>query len=528
MSGRAMELLADGSARWVFRSMLCAGVLGAGAGGEIGIAHAQDTNITNQVTSQTAISLPSLSPLVKRVMPAVVNITVRVEPQAAAQVENEDDDSGAGPEATPFDQFMRRFFEQHGAPRPRSQDVTALGSGFIIDPSGYVVTNNHVVAQAQTVDVIFQDNSRHPAKIVGRDPLTDVALVKIEAPQPLPYLTWGDSGKAEVGDWIVAVGNPFGLGGTVTAGIVSARGRDIGAASYEDFLQLDAPINRGNSGGPTFNLSGEVIGINTAIFSPSGGSVGIGFAIPSDVAEKVVEQLKSTGHVEHGWLGVGIQNVTPAIAKSFGIDPNNPSGALVAQVEPNSPAAQAGLQQGDIITAANGEPVRTAHDLRRIVSETQVGQQVTLTAARAGKEQMLAATIGEMPAKAELASAEQPNGGAQSKPSAASALGLKLGQLTPDLRTRLHLQNGAGGVVVKGVADNSPAASLGLQPNDVIMSVDNQPVTTPQDADQKLEQATNKGQVLFLVNRGGQQHFVALSAQPKSPGNSSGSSSNPD
>ena len=252
------------------------------------------------------------------------------------------------PGGTPFDQFMRRFFE-NPSPSP-AQQITALGSGFIIDPEGDIVTNNHVVANASKVTIIFQDGSRHPAKVVGRDQKTDLALVKIKADKQLPFVTWGNSDDVEVGDWVVAVGNPFGLGGTVTAGIVSALGRNINEGPYDDFLQIDAPINRGNSGGPTFDLSGQVIGINTAIYSPSGGSVGIGFAVPSNIAKHVVAELKAQGKVDWGWLGVAIQNITPPIAKSLGLDQTEASGALIASVVPDSPAAKAGLKAGDVVT----------------------------------------------------------------------------------------------------------------------------------------------------------------------------------
>jgi serine protease Do len=530
MPRRPLKQPAEASAHPFLRNLLCAafaGVFAVAIG--MGAADAQSgRNITKQIQNQTSVALPSLSPLVERVMPAVVNISARLGPQAAAQVE-EQEGSSAGPEGTPFDELLRRFFEQEGLPPlgrpqpPPQRVVTALGSGFIIDPDGYVVTNNHVVAKAQTVTVIFQDNSRHPAKVVGRDPLTDLALLKIDTSQPLPYVQWGDSDKAKVGDWVVAVGNPFGLGGTVTAGIVSARGRNISAADYEDFLQVDAPINRGNSGGPTFNLAGQVIGINTAIYSPSGGSVGIGFAIPSDVAKNVIDQIKTTGHAEHGWLGVSIQNVTPDIAQSFGLDPNKAAGALVASVMPNSPAAEAGLKQGDIILGANGQPVHTAHDLRRIVGESRVGEKLELTVRRSGQEQKLAATVGKLPVNEEVASTQPPGDKAQPSPSGATALGLKLAPLTPDLRARLDVPQKAEGVVVAAIAANSPAAALGLEPGDVIMSVDQQPVKSPEEAAQKLQAAAAKGQVLLLLSRDGTPQFLALSVE-NGQGNASGSS----
>src|SRR6201993_5168617 len=306
-------------------------------------------NLTRQAQNEVAIALPSFAPLAEHVLPAVVNISVELTEQAAAQDEGDTQGSGLVPSVpggTPFDQFMRRFFEN---PRRNQQEkAIALGSGFIIDPTGDVVTNNHVVANAEKVTVTFQDNSQHPAKVVGRDAKTDVALLKIDTKQRLPYVTWGNSDDTRVGDWVVAVGNPFGLGGIVTAGIVSALGRNIDEGPYDDFLQIDAPINRGNSGGPTFDLHGQVIGINTAIYSPSGGSVGIGFAIPSNLAKDVVVQLKEHGQATWGWLGVAIQSITPSIAKGLGLNPEHPTGALVASVNESSPAAKTGLKPGDV------------------------------------------------------------------------------------------------------------------------------------------------------------------------------------
>jgi serine protease Do len=493
---------------------------------------AGDHNITQQVQQQTAVSLPSLHPIVDRVMPAVVNVSVAMSAEAAAQVENEDDESGPGeapglPQGTPFDDLLRRFFGERGFPpgfgappgaHPTPHhEVMALGSGFIIDPSGYVVTNNHVVGKADKVTVIFQDNSKHPATIVGRDEKTDIALLKIDTDRKLPFVQWGDSDKAQVGDWVVAVGNPFGLGGSVTAGIISALGRDINAGPYDDFLQIDAPINRGNSGGPTFDLAGEVIGINTAIYSPSGGSVGIGFAIPSNLASNIVEQLKEHGKVTRGWLGVAIQNVTPEIAKSLGLDSKKPEGALVASVNDNSPAAKAGLRQGDVIIDANGTPIRTVHDLPRLVAETPVGQKLELTILRHGKQENVTTAVAAMPENPQMAAAGEPG----SEPGAgghASALGVQLAALTPETRKRLHVPKGVEGVVVRSVADDSPVGSIGVQPGDVIVSIDQQPVSKPGDAATKLKQAAANGQILLLLNRHGNNQFVGLEVQNGSGG----------
>jgi serine protease Do len=451
------------------------------------------------------VALPSLAPLVSHVLPAVVNISVELTQQAALQAEgNTNSGTPATPFELPFDQFLRRFF-QNQMPNPQ-QHVMALGSGFIIDPSGFIVTNNHVVANADKVTVIFQDGSRHPAKVVGRDEKTDLALLKIKAKGNLPYVEWGNSDAARVGDWVVAVGNPFGLGGTVTAGIVSAIGRNISnEGPYDDFLQIDAPINRGNSGGPTFDLSGHVIGINTAIYSPSGGSVGIGFAIPSNTAKYVIGQIEAHGRVAWGWLGVAIQNVTPPIARSLGLDADHPTGALVAAVVPDSPAAKAGLESGDVITQAGSHVIKDVRDLPRIVAETPVGSKLQLTIYRGGKTRTLVADIGEMPKQ--MAAAGRAPG------ATASALGLTLEPLTPALRDKLQIGQDTSGVVVKSITADSPARALGIAPGDVIVSIDQRPAKTPEQAAMLLKKAASSGNVLLLLNRHGNNEFVGLQIQ---------------
>jgi serine protease Do len=474
----------------------------------------------------STVPLPSFAPLTKRVLPAVVNISVTEKPGAAA---DEDQDASPSPDEdqgpqqgfppSPFDEFLRRFFEQQGPggiPRQmrpeRGVQRVALGSGFIIDPTGYVVTNNHVVQNGDKVTVIFQDNSKHPAKVIGRDSKTDLALLKIDAPQPLPYVSWGDSNASQVGDWVLAVGNPFGLGGTVSTGIISARGRDIHSGPYDDFLQIDASINRGNSGGPTFNLNGQVIGINTAIYSPNGGSVGIGFAIPSSLAKPVIEQLREHGKVERGWLGVQIQEVTPEIAKSLGL--SKPEGALVADVTPGGPAAKAGLKQGDVIESFNGHAINKVRDLPLVVAETPVGEKTKVDVWRGKQQESLDVTIGQMPEHPQVAqndqgSSEQPGEANQ----ATSALGLKLAPLNEKLRREASVPKNVKGVVVTGVADNSPLAELGVQPGDVIQAVNQQPVTTPKQVAEKLKevQSGKDKNVLLLINRHGTNQYLALS-----------------
>ena len=337
---------------------------------------------------RSAVPLQSLHPIVEQVLPAVVNVSVATKDAEESELAAPDENDKALP-TSPFEEFLRRYFggQSPQAPshraEPRGLEQVALGSGFIIDPMGYVVTNNHLVEEAGTITVVLQDNSRHPARLVGRDALTDVALLKIDSDGKLPYVRWGDSDAAQVGDWVMAVGNPFGLGGTVTVGIISARGRNIDSGPYDDYLQIDAPMNRGNSGGPTFNLVGEVIGINAAILSPSGGSIGIGFAIPSSVAKPVNDQLKAHGTVERGGLGVQIQRLTPEIAKSLGRD--EAQGALVAALTADSPAAKAGVRQGDIVLAFAGKKIAEPRDLSLAVATAPIGKEASLTVWRDGQ-----------------------------------------------------------------------------------------------------------------------------------------------
>jgi serine protease Do len=484
-----------------------------------------------QSNSPMAAALPSFAPLVKKVMPAVVNVSATLKPGSAATegMDNgdQDQDQDQGPDLgpnrgfpqSPFDEMLRRFFEQQGRPMPREQHEhsMALGSGFIIDPSGYIVTNNHVVQNADKVTVIFQDNSEHAAKIIGRDTKTDLALLKIDAPKPLPYVSWGNSDSEQVGDWVLAVGNPFGLGGSVSPGFVSARGRDIHAGPYDDFLQIDASINRGNSGGPTFNLNGEVVGINTAIYSPNGGSVGIGFAIPSSLAKPVIDQLREHGKVDRGWLGVQIQQVTPEIAKSLGLPKQ--AGALVADVTAGGPAAKAGFQQGDVILSFNGHEINKVRDLPIVVAETPVGADAKVHVWRKSGETDLNAKIAQMPENPKVAQNSRgnsgnkgDNGGANAQNS--SAMGLHLAPLTSEWRQRLHVNKDVKGVVVTSIADNSPLADLGLQRGDIIESVNQKTVNSPGELVSALNDAKSaKGDqnVLILLNRNGVNQYVALS-----------------
>src|SRR5438105_2089724 len=486
-------------------------VLGFGLGATLAVSPlvwAQTPPADNSASAAQTLAVPqqSFAPLVKKVLPAVVNISVTEKPgseQTSAQMP-EDFRGGA-----PFDDFLRRFFDQHGGsdqhggqgqqmPHPfgggpndegSGPGRIALGSGFIIDPSGTVVTNNHVVGEAAKVSVTLQDNTKYTAKIVGRDPRTDIAVLKIKADKPLPYVSLGDSNAAQIGDWVIAVGNPFGLGGSVTTGIISARGRDIHAGQFDDFLQIDAPINRGNSGGPTFNLNGEVIGINTAIYSPNGGSVGIGFAVPSSVAKTVVAQIESHGKVSRGWLGVQIQEVTPAIASSLGLQGEH--GAMVAVVTPNSPSAEAGLKQGDVILSFNGGEVKQLRDLPRLVAAAAPGTKASLNVWRNGRSTELHTTIAEAPENPRVAST---SGEQQPSEDRAEALGLHFASLSNELRRELRLGRDAQGVVITRVDDGSTADALGLMRGDVVGSINQEPVNSPQDAAQKLEQIANSPQ----------------------------------
>ena len=489
------------------------------------------------ISAPMSQDLPSFSPIVDKVLPAVVNISVVQKAgsgggdEQADQGDDDDDQDQGGPQlqgpggqGTPFDEFLRKFFEQQqqgrgrgGVPHaaPNNQKVISLGSGFIVDPTGYIVTNNHVVGDAEKVTVTFADDSQHPAKIIGKDLKSDLALLKIEAPKPLPFVKFGDSDQAKVGDWVIAVGNPFGLGGTVTKGIVSARGRPIADSNYVDFLQIDASINRGNSGGPTFNMAGEVIGINTAIFSPNGGSVGIGFAIPSNSAKTVIEQLKSVGHVDRGWLGVQIQEVTPEIASSLGLDQNHPAGALVSSVSDDSPAAKAGVKVGDVIEKFSGKTVEKMRDLPRVVAETPIGTKVELGVFRKGEHVNLSTTIEKLD-DTKVASVDPQTG--EERPGKAPSLGLTLSNLNPDIRKRLSIPKEVNGVLVSRVKEGSPAADKGIEAGDVIVQVDQTPVSKPEDFIQKVKDSAKTGKaksVLLLVNRHGQNRYVALTPDEK-------------
>ena len=469
----------------------------------------------------------SFADLAATLAPAVVNISS----QQAVQASN--DRPGPGdeptfPQGSPFEQFFHDFMEKHGAPgggnNPQGGDSgqggdngtprrgVALGSGFIIDPAGYIVTNNHVIEGADEITVTLHDGTSLKAKLIGHDDRTDVALLKVDSPTPLPAVPFADSDTARVGDWVLAIGNPFGLGGSVTAGIVSARGRDIRQGPYDDFIQTDAAINRGNSGGPLFNMDGQVIGINTAIYSPSGGSIGIGFSIPANEAKQVVAQLRDFGHAKRGWLGVQIQQVTPDIADGLGLHPAR--GAMVASVTDNGPAAAAQIHGGDVILKFNGQDVKEMRTLPRIVAETEIGKQVPVVVWRDGKEITIQASIAELPDDVQKASAT--TSAAPAKPAdttmAITGLGMKVAAITDDLRSKYSIGADQKGVVITDVTNNGAAAGRGLKPGDVIQEVQQETVASPQDVQDRVEKyrKMSRKTVLMLVQNSDGLRWVPL------------------
>jgi serine protease Do len=449
----------------------------------------------------------SFSGLAHRLLPTVVNIATEQTLKTANTAQNMPD----LPPGSPLQDLFKDFLDKsQNAPR----HVTSLGSGFIIDPSGLIVTNNHVIEDADQISVTLNDGTSLPAKLIGRDEKTDLALLKVRPRKPLPYAKFGNSDDALVGDWVIAIGNPFGLGSTVTAGIVSARNRDINAGPYDDFIQTDAPINRGNSGGPLFDMDGDVVGINSAIFSPSGGSVGIGFSIPSNMARDVIAQLRKYGHMRRGWIGVRIQGLTADIAEGLGL--GSIKGVLVAEVTPGGPAAAGGLRNGDLITAFDGKPVPDSRTLPRIVADTPVGKTVSVDVLRHHSKLVLKLKIRRLK---EAASA-QPKRHAQTHApgSQVSRLGLSLATLSPDLRSKYRLSKAVHGVIVTQVDPDSEAGTKNFRAGDVIVEVQNQPVRSPGDVMKQIDVAEKAGKkvALMLVNRGGNLSFVAvrLGAKP--------------
>lgn len=453
----------------------------------------------------------SFAELAKRVTPAVVAVTAK---HSMADGPSLDNRSFPGfPENSPFGEFFRRFYDDHGqrfrgtpgdernSPRRQAQ---GMGSGFIIDRDGHIVTNHHVIEGTDKVTVILNDGTELAATIVGHDKKTDLALLNVKSDKPLPFVAFGDSAASEVGDWVMAVGNPFGLGGTVTAGIISARGRDIRSGPFDDFLQIDAPINKGNSGGPLFDMSGRVIGVNSAIYSPNGGSVGIGFAIPSDLAKSVVADLMEDGTVERGWLGVRIQPVTPDIADGLGLA--EAKGALVADVTEASPAANADVRQGDVILSVGDEPVDNVRALVRMVAGLENGSRSDVIVWRDGNRKELSVTIGALPTETSIAS-NQPDDAAS-----AGRLGLAVSPVTPALKERFGIGDDTIGAVIVDIDRDGPAAEAGLRPGDVIVRAGNRPIDGPATLAQtiKKEAAKQNKTVLLMVERRGEPLFVAV------------------
>ncbi len=453
--------------------------------------------LAGTLDARAASERPAFADLVEKNSPAVVNIRSTIRNVASGAQPH------PGPQAmpgTPFDDFFRRFFEEMPRGHGPGGEAVGQGSGFIISADGHVVTNNHVIDKASEITVITNEGESYVATLVGADPKTDLALLKIESDGKLPYLRFGDSDAARAGDWVLAIGNPFGLGGSATAGIISARGRDLRAGPYDDFIQIDAPINRGNSGGPVFNADGEVIGVNTMIYSPNGGNVGIGFAIPSSLVAGIVDDLRENGQVERGWLGVQIQGVSEEIADSLGLEKD--SGALIARVEPGSPADEAGLKAGDVVLDYDGKDIETVRDLTRMVADTQAEHSVELGVWRDGKRTERDVRIGRLDEEpARVAAADEAKPG---------RLGLELSPLTPETRRQFRVPEDVEGALVVGVDPRGPAAKQGLRPGDVISMVGQRPVSSPEDVKSAVEDNEDRDHTLFRIERNGGSRFVAM------------------
>jgi serine protease Do len=464
-----------------------------------------------------------IADVAEKVIDAVVNIST------SQTVEAKGGDMGRGampqlPPGSPFEEFFDDFFKnRRGGPGGNSRGgdmqphrTTSLGSGFIIDTSGIVVTNNHVIADADEINVIMNDGTKIKAEVVGIDKKTDLAVLKFKPAKPLTAVKFGDSDKLRLGEWVIAIGNPFSLGGTVTAGIVSARNRDISQGPYDNYIQTDAAINRGNSGGPLFNLDGEVIGVNTLIISPTGGSIGIGFAVPSKTVASVVDALRQFGELRRGWLGVRIQPVTDEIADSLNIKPAR--GALIAGVEDNGPAKPAGIEPGDVVIKFDGKDIKEPKDLSRVVADTSVGKEVDVVIIRKGQEETRKVTLGRLDDdgdKAQPAAAKTKDEPAE-KPVTQKALGLDLATLSKDLRTRYKIKDSVKGVIITNVDSTSDAADKRLSPGEVIVEAAQEAVSNAADVKKRIEALKKDGKksiLLLVANADGELRFVALSLQ---------------
>ena len=452
---------------------------------------------------------PSLAPLADRLSDAVVNISTTQSQKGPQGVP-----LPKVPKGSPFEEFFDDFFQKRGGKAPPDRKISSLGSGFVIDPEGLIATNNHVIEGADEIIINFHDGTKLKVeKVIGRDTKTDIALLKVTPKKPLKAVPLGSSAKMQVGDWVLAIGNPFGLGGSVTLGIISAKQRDINSGPYDDYLQTDAAINKGNSGGPLFNMDGEVIGINTAIISPTGGSIGIGFSVPSDTVISVVDQLKQYGEIRRGWLGVKIQTVTEDIAETLGIAEN--TGALVAGVTPDGPAAKAGIEGGDVILKFDGKEISTMRGLPRVVSQTPITKSVDVELLRAGQKKTLKVTVGRLvddEDKAEPVVATEKSEGGKG-PVVATVLGLKLTAITPELRAKFGLDAKMKGVVVVEIDPQSPASQKSIKVGDVIVEAAQEPVASPEDVTRGIEKVKKAGRkaVLLRVEDGkGDLRFVAV------------------
>ncbi|WP_420134416.1 Do family serine endopeptidase [Rhodopseudomonas sp.] len=468
-------------------------------------AHAQVGNKVNQAQQPVGFA-----DIVEKVKPSVISVKVNIAEKVAKNDDRSED--SPFPPGSPMERFFRRF----GGELPPGMRghrgggmMTGQGSGFFITADGYAVTNNHVVDGADKVEVTTDDGKTYKAKVIGTDQRTDLALIKVEGRTDFPFAKLSD-GKPRIGDWVLAVGNPFGLGGTVTAGIVSASGRDIGNGPYDDFIQIDAPVNKGNSGGPAFDTNGEVMGVNTAIYSPSGGSVGIAFSIPASTVKQVVQQLKDKGSVSRGWIGVQIQPVTPEIADSLGL--KKAEGALVAEPQKDGPAAKAGIESGDVITAVNGTPVKDARELARTIGGFAPGNTVKLTVVHKGSDKELSLTLGQLPNQIEAkASNDDDSGRSSGRGTEVPRLGLTIAPSSSVAGA------GKDGVVVTDVDPKSAAADRGFKEGDVILEVAGKTIASPGDVREAINaaKADNKNSVLIRVRSGGSSRFVALPISAK-------------
>lgn len=475
--------------------------------------------IANNLKASTALSTPAvastqvapvpnmpvnIADVVENVSSAVVSIHVTQRATLAATPQQIPEFFGRFFDEETKKRFNEQFQNRQGSrPGQRGPSRQGVGSGFVIDKAGFIVTNNHVIDKAEKITVTFKDGKKLDAKLVGTDSKTDLALLKVSASKDLSFVKFGRSQDMRVGDWVVTMGNPFGLSQTATTGIISARHRNIGAGPFDDFLQIDAAINQGNSGGPAFNLHGEVIGVNTAIFSPSGGNVGIGFAIPSSLAEKVIADLKDDGRIERGWLGVQIQAVTEEVAASLDLD--KPHGALVAKVTPGSPADKAGLKRGDIIIEVEGDEVKSVRALPRIIAGIKPGTKIDAAVWRDGKSKSLTVRLGQIEQVEKVAAVAEPTQDTVIQ-------GLELTALTQDTRRAFRIGKNINGVVITSVKPGSNAAEKGIAPGDVIVAIGNEDVTSPDQVAEKISKArsADRKSVLLLVNRDSNERFVAL------------------